>query len=115
MNRGELAELAEKLRGFPNTPLDTRDFLLGAFGPESAGGGVGMRFHCIDGPGHAYAEAKIESSGDSVGTSQSVILSLPIEASAVESFIAALSGLQKTFAGVAFLKGTIHSGRVADL
>jgi hypothetical protein len=72
---------------------------------------VGMRFHCIDGAGHACVEAKIES-GD---TGQSVILSLPIEASALDSFITALSGLQKTFTGVAFLKGTtiptwLHAG-----
>src|SRR2546430_9376218 len=74
----QLNEIAAKLEGFPRNPRDSRDVILGAFGPESAGVGVSMRFYCTDRSGHAYVESKIESGSSSGGTIQSVTLSLPI-------------------------------------
>jgi hypothetical protein len=92
LNKGELRELAGKLRGFPNSP--------------SAGGRVLINFHCTDGSGHAHVEAKIESN-DAAGSRQSAILFLPIEASAVDSFVDALSGLEESVNAAAFLTSTI--------
>lgn len=102
---GTLEETAAKLRGFPNRPSDVREAVLGAFGPQSAGGGVSMRFYCADSSGHAYVEARIESDSLPGKPAQSVTLSLPIEAAAVDSFVSELRllGLQK--AGVARLEG----------
>ena len=106
LNKGELRELAGKLRGFPNSSLDARDFTLGAFGPKTAGGHVLINFHCTDGSGHAHVEAKIESN-DAAGSRQSATLFLPIEASAVDSFVDALSGLEESVNAAAFLTSTI--------
>ncbi len=109
VNKGEVCSIAEKLAGFPTSRSDVRDFTLGAFDPESAGGGVYMKFSCIDGLGHAHLEARIESGDNSVGLRQSVILCLPIEASAVDSFVGELRGLEQTHNGMASLTGTpIH-------
>lgn len=107
LNKGDLGALAEKLRGFPSSHLDSRDYMLGTFDPESAGGGVSMRFHCIDQVGHAYLEVKIESNDDAVNIRQSAFLSIPIEASAVDSFVDGLFVLENSDAGVASLKGAV--------
>lgn len=109
---GVLEETAAKLKGFPNNPADSREVTLGAFGPQSAGGGVNMRFYCVDASGHAYVEARMESDTLPEKPVQSVTLSLPIEAAAVDSFVRELRllGLQKT--GVARLAGvatTVHA------
>jgi hypothetical protein len=50
---GALEEVSARLAGFPKNPADVREFILGAFGREFAGGAVSMKFYCID-AGHAY-------------------------------------------------------------
>jgi hypothetical protein len=107
VNKGDLQTIAGKLAGFPNSPSDTRDFTLGSFDRESAGGGVHMKFSCIDRSGHAQIEARIESD-DKSGRRQSVALSQPIEASAVDSFVTELSGLEKTHAVASLIGTPIH-------
>lgn len=59
----QLNEVAEQLEGFPNSISDSREIILGTFDPESAGGGVYMRFYCTDRSGHAHVDVKIESDG----------------------------------------------------
>jgi hypothetical protein len=99
---GKLEEVATKLKGFPNNPSDTREITLGGFGPNWAGGGVGMRFYCTDASGHAYVESKIESGSKPV---QSVSLSLPIEAAAMDSFVDELRRVGANRSGTARLEG----------
>jgi hypothetical protein len=101
---GRLEEIAAGLKGFPTSVADNRRITLGAFGPKAAGG-VEMRFYCADASGHTNVECKIESGSLSGKPVQSVALSLPIEAAAVDSFVSELRliGLQK--AGVARLAG----------
>lgn len=101
---GRLEEIAARLKGFPASVSDRREITLGAFGPNTAGG-VEMQFYCADASGHAYVELKIESGSLSGKTVQSAILSLPIEAAAVDSFVDDLRvpGLRKT--GIARLEG----------
>ncbi len=104
---GQLEEFAATLEGFPRSPSDTREITLGAFGPEWAGGGVSMQFYCADRAGHAYVESKIESDDvDKQGrTIESVVLSLPIEAAAVDSFVEELRQLSAEKAKTARLCG----------
>ncbi len=102
---GQLEETAAKLKGFPNHPSDTREVILGDFGPKSAGGGVSMRFYCTDASGHASVESKIESDSLSGKPAQCVTLSLPIEAAAVDSFVDELRRLGADGTGIARLKG----------
>src|SRR5713101_5358527 len=99
---GQLEQIAETLRGFPVDPSDTREVSLGDFGPKSAGGGVSLRFYCADRAGHTYVDSKIESDHDSAGKAQSVILTLPVEAAAVDSFVEELRHLGADRAGRAY-------------
>jgi hypothetical protein len=102
---GRLEEVAAALKGFPKNPSDTREVTLGAFGPESAGGGVSMRFYCADASGHAYVQSKLESESLPSKPIQTVMLSLPIEAVAVDLFVDELRLLGVRKSGVARLRG----------
>ena len=103
----ELGIIGAQLRGFPNSISDIREVVLGDFDSESAGGGVKMRFYCVDRAGHAYVDAKIESDRDSVGRVQSATLSAPIEANAVDSFVDDLRSLDLGTAATASLRATV--------
>ncbi len=106
---GRLEEIAATIAGFPDHPSDTRDIVVGAFGPDWAGGGASMRFYCADATGHAYVDAKIESDSSSAKSTQSVSLSLPIEAAAVDSFVRELRVLASIKTGSARLEGLLQS------
>lgn len=69
---GKLEKAAGTLAGFPLNPSDEREIVFGNFDRKSAGGGLRMRFHCVDGAGHAYVEAEMDSKYDSSGTVQTV-------------------------------------------
>lgn len=102
---GELEEVAKKLCGFPKDPSDIREVVFGAFGPDSAGGAASMRFYCADRAGHAYVESKIESGFESAGVVQSAIISMPVEAAAIDNFVCDLRRLEKERQGTATLEG----------
>jgi len=89
---GQLATLAEQLRGFPTQLADTRELVWGTFDLDSAGGGVSMKFYCVDSGGHAKVDVRIKS--DTSGEVQSARLFVPTEASAVDSFIRELIALE---------------------
>jgi len=105
----QLEEIAAKISGFPTSASDAREITLGAFGPKS-GGGVGMRFYCADASGHAFLESRIESDKLSGGTIESVTLSIPIEAVAVDSFV---DELRQLVAGKGRKAHLLGLGRVA--
>jgi hypothetical protein len=127
---GALKEAAKRLRGFPNSPADIREITFGQFDLkpvhlgqvdfETFASGVSMRFHCIDGAGHAYLDARLQSD-NRAGTSrargrrpgrtiQSVALVMGIEASAVDTFVEELLRLEATHAGAAYLKALANDG-----
>ena len=101
---GDLQAAAAQLRGFPESPEDIREVVFGNFDRKCAAGGVRMRFHCIDGAGHAYVEATIDSNYESGGTIQTVVLAIPIEAAAVDTFVQELGRLETKRTGAAYLK-----------
>lgn len=102
---GDLRDAAARLRGFPKEPADMRELVFGNFDRNFAGGGVRMRFHCVDGAGHAYVEATFDSNCKSGGTVQTVVLAMPVEAAAVDTFVQELERLEDVGAGSAHLKG----------
>ncbi len=102
---GELREAALALKGFPLTPSDERKLTFGTFDPEFAGGGIDMNFHCLGGAGHAFVEIKMNAGYVSAGTVQTVLMSMPIDATAVDAFIQGLIGLERHDSGTATLKG----------
>jgi hypothetical protein len=101
---GDLHKAAGQLLGFPRSPSDAREVVFGNFDPKFAAGGVRMRFHCVDGAGHAYVEATIDSKYLSGGTVQTVVLSMPVEATAIDTFVLELDRLEKERSGSAYLK-----------
>ena len=102
---GDLEKAAAKLRGFPRSPSDRREITFGNFDRKCAGGGVKMRFHCIDNAGHAWVETIIDSNHESGGTLQTVLLSMALEATAIDTFVQELCTVGENRAGTAHLKG----------
>ena len=101
---GGLKEAAAKLEGFPRSASDSRELVFGGFGKEWAGGAVNMRFYCPDAAGHAFVVAKIESDHDKTHGAQSVVLFVPIEAAAVDTFVEGLRRLEIDEKSIAVLK-----------
>lgn len=102
---GDLEDAALVLRGFPQTPADTREVTFGTFDKHLVGGGVALRFYCHDSAGHAFVEARLASAYNVAGPTQSVLLTLPVEAAAVDSFADQLRRLGVNKSGVARLTG----------
>jgi hypothetical protein len=94
LSHDELSKTAGALRGFPSDSTDRRDFELGAFSASEAGGGVRMHFFCLDSVGHAVVEVALRSEGsEALGEAESVVLKLPVEAAAIDSFAVQARGL----------------------
>jgi hypothetical protein len=82
--------LAEALRGFPRSPADRREIVLGSFDPRVAGGGLRLIFRCIDRSGHAIVEAELEDQPMDGTAPRSVQLQMPVDAPAIDTFVAEL-------------------------
>jgi hypothetical protein len=102
---GELAAAGDLLRGFPKNSTDERCFQLGCLDRQYAGGGARLQFRCVDGAGHAFVEVMIDSNAKTAGTVQTAMVSLPIEAAAVDAFVVELEALEARRDGVAWLRG----------
>jgi hypothetical protein len=101
---GDLAESAEKLKGFPRHPSDKRALDFGAFGPQVAGGAATMNFYCGDSTGHASIAVTIESDHRGKIPAQSVQLVAAVEPAPLDTFIADLRRLEAAQRGTAFLR-----------
>lgn len=104
VGNGELEEAGAKLSGFPRNLTDTREILLGSFDQHFVRGGVRLQFYCVDQSGHAYVDSQIESDSHFHRTIQSVLVSLPIEAAAVDRFVEGLLRIGAARSGMAFLQ-----------
>lgn len=102
---GDLENAASNLHGFPRNPSDKREVTFGNFDRDCAAGGIKLRFHCVDGAGHAFVEATIDAHYDTGGTIQNVVLAMPVEAAAVDEFVRELQRLELDPSGTATLKG----------
>ena len=79
-----------------------------------------MRFRCVNGAGHAYLDARLQSDnreGTSLGpgerpgrTIQTVALAMRIEANAVDTFVRELLRLEATKAGATYLRALASDG-----
>lgn len=107
LGSGQLAEAAARLANFPESPSDHREVMFGAFGPESAGGGVSLRFHCTDTVGHAQVEARIEAGEAVAGLVQAATVGIPVEPAAIDAFVRALSRMDRDRTGTAELPGAV--------
>ncbi len=53
--------LARSLEGFPRTPDDRREIVIGSFDPSHAGGAIKLVLRCINRAGHAVVDAELEN------------------------------------------------------
>jgi hypothetical protein len=106
LGSGRLGEVATLLQGFPSSVTDNREFTLCAFGGEFAGGGINLRFRTCGGAARVVVESRIEANSESAAPRQSVVLVLPTEAAAIDSFVEELRGIDHNQATVARLRGT---------
>lgn len=87
-----LPQIYAALSGFPSNPADHRIVELGSLDPRGAGGGVEMRFYCVDSVGHAAVDVKLRADACvEFGQVQSVALTIPVEAAAVDSFLSEIA------------------------
>jgi hypothetical protein len=98
MNPDELRKLGEALNGFPKDGKDRREVELGAFEPSFAGGFVHLKFHCTDSAGPAVVDGSVRADNTSTGGPGCGEFSIPIEAAAVDRFVAELRRPRKDFA-----------------
>jgi hypothetical protein len=99
-----LPEAADSLDGFPLHNKDSRTIHFGTPDPKFAGGGLQMRFDCVDSVGHAVVEVKLRADSClGVGEAQSVSLYIPVEAGAIDAFVAQARSLADSKSGKAFL------------
>jgi hypothetical protein len=101
---GDLEKAAAQLSGFPQNPSDEREVVFGTFDRKGAGGGVRLRFHCVDNSGHAYADVIIASGRLEGGMNQNVALAMPVEAAALDRFVEELEKLEADLTSTARLE-----------
>lgn len=78
--------LAANLNGFPTNKSDVRECQLGTFKSEMAGGGVKLRFYCVDSLGHAAVEICLQTDGPP-DVNNYARFHMPVEAAAVDRFV----------------------------
>jgi hypothetical protein len=84
--------LADALDGFPRDSTDVREFSLGTFGPDTAGGAASFRFACTDRAGHAAVNLRLES-GESPNQPETACFSFEFEPAALDRFVRELREL----------------------
>jgi hypothetical protein len=99
--------LPDSLVGFPSSTSDVRELELGAFGPDSAGGGVRLRFSCRDSAGHTQVEARFE--GDHVGSAppEAALVYAEFEPAAFDQFVTGLRHIARNRSGEAILAAAV--------
>jgi hypothetical protein len=102
INRDELSQSADVMRGFPNSRADKRELIWGAFGSESAGGAAQLQIRCIDSALHVQISIQIE---DADGMQSAVVIA-GLEPAAIDNFIPQLRQIEEKFSGEAVLEFT---------
>jgi hypothetical protein len=100
---GELSDIAESLRGFPEDPYDKRQVMFGQFGRKIAGGAVRLRLYCRDMAGHPVIEVKIEAAYAASYVAETMTALIDFEPAALDVFLQELPKLEKQFSGCAAL------------
>jgi len=104
----DLTNAAGILSGFPSNIEDCRNLRLGTFAPELAGGG--MTFKCVDSAGHAVVLVTLRDDGrKGICQPQSVNLCIPVEAGAIDSFVAKVHSMDDVVGAKAYLHMVDHT------
>jgi hypothetical protein len=104
IGQGELADVADRLTGFPSHLQDNREISLGAFGTEFAGGAAKIQFSCNGGAGHCELGLTIEADyKNRTSHAERVELNSAIEPAALDEFVTQLRLLNRSLSGSAVL------------
>jgi len=104
IGQGDLAAAATLLAGFPEGLEDRREVIFGAFGPRSAGGGMSLKFACIDGAGHCQLHVRIEADYDRRElVAERVEMLCMFEPAALDQFVKQMRELNSSLTGSAVL------------
>src|SRR5437762_1426024 len=98
----EMTEFADGLTRFPNSPHDERKFEFGTRDAGTAGGFCSLRFHCIDGTGHARVEVVIEDD-EELHESASASFGFPVFPAAIDRFTIRLRQIDRNVSNKAEL------------
>lgn len=82
--------LAQVLRGFPTGKADVREFELGTFSADFAGGGIWGRCYVLDSAGHCAIEVRLQNKVPLQGEAR---FHIPIEPAAVDLFVKGLENV----------------------
>jgi hypothetical protein len=105
-----LSGAAESLSGLPSNIEDSRDVQLGAFDPKAAGGGISMRFRCVDSVGHAVVLVRLRGDGcEGDGGAESVCLYILVEAGSIDTFVAKARSVKDSKGAKAYLHMADHT------
>jgi len=105
--RGRLTQVATDLEGFPRKAGDSRNVIIGAFGPECAGGAARLRFLCVDPAGHARFDAELEAEAHDTafeGRRECARVMVRFELAAFDRFVAQLKSVAARDHGFAELQ-----------
>ena len=81
------ATIADAMRGFPSSPADTREIVLGSSDPRAAGGWVKIGCNCTDRAGHSMLDFELH---DKEERPRSVSVFLKVVASEIDDTVDAL-------------------------
>jgi hypothetical protein len=104
LDPGKLIEFAEVLRGFPDTPADTRAFELGHFEANHPDGAAGFRFYCLNSRGHTSFELRLRNrhfyGADDIAAFHIGVF----EGAAIDMFVKALERMEEAVGQTAALE-----------
>lgn len=104
----QLPKIAESLRGFPSSATDRREFELGTFDSNYAGGGVRLLFWCRDSLGHAFVRVGVRADPcHHFAQPETADLVIPVEPYAIDQFVHHLARLEVARGASARLEGTL--------
>jgi hypothetical protein len=99
----QVAEAARSLAGFPASVEDARELEFGTTRPEYANGCVRCVFRCSGGSGRAFVVVTLLSREKVEGIQENATIVMPVEASAVDTFVRELESIATSRVGIARL------------
>lgn len=103
--REETCNYINLLAGFPKDNQDRRKLEIGATDAGSAGGGMALHFHCMDGAGHVEVDVELWEELKIGDATQRILLKLHPEPAAIDRFLEELKTLEAELRNTAFLRG----------
>jgi hypothetical protein len=93
------------LRGFPETAEDCREFILGTFDPELAGGGARFHWHCTDAVGRVAVDVTLRTDPRYLSNrSETAEFVVFVEPAAIDEFVDSVAYMPVAVGAIARLR-----------